>query len=531
MKSKNLFILSAFSFLASVIFLPDIGQAYNLKVQNVTLTTPNASAGTVKIQFDISWSGSWRYANDNRDAVWVFAKYSTDSGSSWAHCTLKTAGTNPTGTSAGTLSTLDIIIPTDKKGAIIERSAEGVGDIDADSVQLTWDNSTDGVTSGSARVQVFAIEMTYIPAEAFYIGDGDSSYESSSAFHVTDNVKVQITSSLTANIKVDTNANDDSGLESTGIGLDGDGGLDTDNNGSLDNASFPTGYTAFYLMKYELTEGQWVAFFNTLSSGQKTARDITSSSGKNSDSSVNRNTISWSSGDATTTRSLRAMHYISWMDLMGYADWAGLRPMTEVEYEKACRGPVTYVPAFELPWGYHVLTGAEYWSNNCSSISGSEDGTEYCSRTTYGNWWFWPRLNVAFGNLTYSGGDGSTGPLRVGIFAAGGGSRYEMGTGYYGNQELGGNVWEKAVTLGSSTGRAFAGTHGDGTLTSTGLATNSDWPGYSSGAVSGASGSGSRGSAYDQTASATLCTSNRAAMSTLSTRSAGYGGRLARTVS
>lgn len=525
------FSLGFFSVWLLLFCFPDISEAYNLRIENVSLTSPNASAGTIKVQFDISWGGSWRYANDNRDAVWVFVKYSTDSGSSWAHCTLKTAGTNPTGTSTGSLSNLRIVIPTDKKGAIIERSTAGVGDISATSVQLTWDNATDGVTSGSARVQVFAIEMTYIPTEAFYIGDGDATYESNAAFHVTDNVKVQITSSLTSNIKVDVNSNDDSGLESTGIGLDGDGGIDTDNSGSVDNASFPTGYSNFYLMKYELTEGQWVAFFNTLTSAQKTDRDITAASGKNSDSSVNRNTISWTSGNATTSRYARAMHYISWMDLMGYADWAGLRPMTETEFEKACRGPVTYVPSFELPWGHHVFTGAEYWVNSCSTISGSENGTEYCSPTTYGNWWFWPRINVAFGNITYTGGDASTGPVRAGMFQAGGGSRYEVGTGYYGNMELGGNVWEKVVNLGNSTGRAFAGTHGDGTLTSVGLATNSDWPGYSSGAVSGATGSGSRGSAYDQTSSTTLCTSDRSVMTTLSTRTAGYGGRLARTIS
>ncbi|MCS7153885.1 MAG: hypothetical protein NZ989_08070, partial [Bacteroidia bacterium] len=35
----------------------------------------------------------------------------------------------------------------------------------------------------------------------------------------------------------------------------------------------------------------------------------------------------------------RAMGNLSYTDLLSYLDWAGLSPMTEFEYEKACRGP------------------------------------------------------------------------------------------------------------------------------------------------------------------------------------------------
>jgi hypothetical protein len=33
------------------------------------------------------------------------------------------------------------------------------------------------------------------------------------------------------------------------------------------------------------------------------------------------------------------MFYMCWADCATYADWAGLRPMTELEYEKSLRGP------------------------------------------------------------------------------------------------------------------------------------------------------------------------------------------------
>jgi hypothetical protein len=92
-------------------------------------------------------------------------------------------------------------------------------------------------------------------------------------------------------------------------------------------------------MKYEITEGLWIAFFNTLTGTQKSTRDITAASGKNSDAVTNRNTIAWSSGDATTTNEDRACSYLSWMDGAAFADWAALRPFTELEFEKIQRGP------------------------------------------------------------------------------------------------------------------------------------------------------------------------------------------------
>ena len=45
-----------------------------------------------------------------------------------------------------------------------------------------------------------------------------------------------------------------------------------------------------------------------------------------------------------------AMNNLSWADLAAYLDWAALRPMTELEFEKVCRGTMPRV-AGEYPWG------------------------------------------------------------------------------------------------------------------------------------------------------------------------------------
>jgi hypothetical protein len=57
---------------------------------------------------------------------------------------------------------------------------------------------------------------------------------------------------------------------------------------------------------------------------------------------------------------------------------------------------------------------------------------------------------------------------------------------------LGGNVTERPVTVGNSTGRAFTGLHGDGVISDSGYADVTNWPG------SGATGSGVRGGAWNQ---------------------------------
>ncbi len=502
--------------------------ANNMAVSSVILTSQDTGADTVKVQFNISWANSWRDAA-NYDAAWVFAKYSTD-GATWKHLTLKSSGTNPSGFVTGSGTSIQIVVPTDKKGCFIQRSGNGTGTLTTTGINLVWDYGTDGlgdsdIFTANMRLKVFAIEMIYIPAASFYIGDGNGTTESVYAFHSgTSNSAALIGTSLTRNIRTDFALNnDDTQLTGTGagsgLGIGGSGvwsGLDTNNDGTIDNASFPTGYNPFYLMKYEVTEGQWVEFFNTLTSAQKTARDLTGAAGKNSQAVESRNTIAWSGGtsDATTIRENRACNYLSWSDLMAYADWAGLRPMTELEFEKACRGSTASVYA-EYAWGNSSVTQA-------ATISGSEDGTETVTNSG---------ANCNFNAITFTGGDGGQGPLRAGIFATSASTRAVAGAGYYGNMELSGNNWERAVTVGNSTGRSFQGTHGDGSLTTAGFGTNTDWPGYITGSgISDVQGSGLRGSSWADDSDKARSSNRSYASFAYDGRENFTGGRLARTL-
>src|SRR3989338_2046772 len=141
--------------------------ANNISIANQKLVEQDTSADTIKVQFDISWSNSWRDAT-NYDAAWVFFKYTTASASGWNHATLKTAGTNPTNFDQGSGTKVDIVVPTDKKGCFIQRSSLGSGALSTTSIQVVWDYGHDGVSDANAsgaamQVKVFAIEMVYLP--------------------------------------------------------------------------------------------------------------------------------------------------------------------------------------------------------------------------------------------------------------------------------------------------------------------------------------------------------------------------------
>jgi formylglycine-generating enzyme required for sulfatase activity len=145
--------------------------------------------------------------------------------------------------------------------------------------------------------------------------------------------------------------------------------------------------------------------------------------------------------------------------------------MTELEYEKACRGDQAAVSG-EYAWGNASITGATGISNGGAN------------NETFSN---------AGANCAYNNSGGVPGPLRVGAFAGGATTRAQAGATYYGIMEMSGNVWERTVTIGNATGRNFTGLNGNGQLSPNGDANQSLWPGISGSGGTLATGSGLRG--------------------------------------
>jgi formylglycine-generating enzyme required for sulfatase activity len=211
-------------------------------------------------------------------------------------------------------------------------------------------------------------------------------------------------------------------------------------------------------MKYEISQQQYVDFLNSLTQTQATARKL------DMPTPNARYVITGSEvGSYSTTNPYVACNWLSWMDGAAYSDWAGLRPLSELEYEKACRGTLAAV-ANEYAWGTATIAGLAYTLGDAGA-NNEGIASNYSSDA---------------GNASYSNTDGPIdGPLRVGIFAANSlnTGRITAGASYYGIMELSGNLWEWLVSIGNATGRGFTGLHGDGALAASGFANVSNWPG------------------------------------------------------
>ena len=464
--------ITLFTALALLLFAGSVA-ANNINVSNIRVTGQNTTAGEnnpanyTLVQFDLSWENSWRTSSapNNWDAAWVFVKYRVGSGD-WQHAWLNNTGhSSGTGTSAtidaGLLTPGTAFHATTNPalGVFIYRSADGTGNFSITGAQLRWNYGANGVAdNATVDVKVFAIEMVYVPAGNFYVGSGGTETSAFYMFPTTTN-PYQITGE--GAITVGTT---DGNLYYPSSTYGGD------QSGPIP-ANFPKGYAAFYCQKYEISQQQYVDFLNTLTSAQASTRYP--------NATTNRHAITVSGGVYSTTNPYVACNFLSWMDGAAYSDWAGLRPMTELEFEKACRGLETPV-ANEYAWGTATVAGNAYTLEN-------DNATNEGIASNY---------STSTGNASYDITDGSIdGPLRVGIFAANADNqgRITAGASYYGIMELSGNLWERAVTVGNATGRDFTGLHGNGALSTNGHANETAWPGLTSGEVTGATGSGFRG--------------------------------------
>lgn len=460
----------------------------------------------------------------------------------WEHARL-----NNTGHTAPSGGTIDV--PADGTGAFIYFSSNGSGTCNFNNTHLRWNYGINNVADEAVvSVQVFAIEMVYVPQGSFFVGTrgtengsftdgsvstatatasisggsvnsinlnfGGSGYSSATVLisggggsgaaatatisggAVTGVTVTNAGSGYTSAPTVIISAPNSIPFEITSeaaLGIDNAAGklwgTSSTGSNSIGNApedleatlaaSFPKGVAAFYCMKYEISQGQYRDFLNTLTYQQQVSRTVTSpnsAAGTGALSSTNafRSGIDIQTpGDPTTFQPAVygcnlngntnynesgdgewiACNWLSWMDGCAYMDWAGLRPMTELELEKACRGNQAPV-SWEYAWGNATTTSA-----NAIANGGEANET---TNTLNAN-------SVSNNNIQ--------GPLRVGAFAGAATSRVHAGATYYGIMEMSGNLWERPVSIGNEAGRSFTGLHGDGNLVREGNANVNFWPG------------------------------------------------------
>lgn len=500
-----------FGFLAAAVFLvmvADSVQASRLKITNVTLQASEGQAGSV--QFDIHWENGWRKAEGGdvlfrHDAAWIFFKVRPEGEAEWRHLVLKGTGINPLGYAIGTGLVVELLIPEDRVGLFVRRAADGAGETFAKGITVVCDRAASGLHGvKTAQIRTFGIEMAHVARGGFKVGSGG-----------TGNGELcegggRRPFAIAGDDPIECGDAPGKLWGSSQTGRNSMGGP-----GTLPRA-FPNGYNAFYCMKHHITQGQYAAFLNTLTRGQQSARCTATNTGSYMSAArggslvpLNRNTVHVSDAPGAPLPLVFASatpdypcNWLSWVDVAAFIDWAGLRPMTELEYEKACRGPLE--PAVdEFAWG-----GTEV-NAQTGHVGVVGTGTEAPLPSG---------ANCSCDELL-------DGPPRIGIFERAGVPRVATGASFWGIMDMSGGIWERAVTIGHEEGRTFTGLHGDGRLAVSGDADVPFWP-SDRGAGAGFRG----GNWFDARARASVSDRFWAAIPSID-RKKSHGGRAVRTAS
>ena len=408
----SLAIVSAFQLTAS-----------NLEIKNIRgLNRGDVGNHPAGVIFDIRWENSW-YNAKNHDAAWIFLKFNDV----WdSHAKLMPQSIRILQNRSGSTLQPKVDMSSDSLGFFIYPSTPYRGEIDL-KIMVSLDTSSQEITWRKINgLKVHGIEMVYSPKGPFSLGSPDEPAIKRAALYRSDasgNRAGPFTINSEKSISIAPKR--DSLYYWSEEPL-----YNGDQKGFL-SESFPKGYQGFYIMKYELTQGQYAAFLNNIPQNWTYIRSPMG--GKKYYES--RGCIIIKNGKYLAEHPHRPMNFVSFTDGLAYTDWAALRPITELEYEKAARGPEAPKP-FEFVWGTDHYDHLERYV---------EEG----------------------GNLVFSNG--------VSESALNDENRPTYGASYYWVMDLSGSVWEKVITIGNSKGRSFRGSHGDGTL-SFGKATNEDWP-------------------------------------------------------
>ena len=464
----------------------------------------NIPGNEIIVEFSFGWDNSWNLNSPpNHDAAWVFMKYRVLGTHGFTHANLHPeeyivmgtdgngAGSTPARVRYGASQSLDGTPAY--VGVFISRSEVSVGSNVFENVRLHWDISGTGIAEETVlSVRIFAIEMVYIPLGRFH-----------SIHTVLETGEISIATTPTT------------------------GGVARVNHGAAvrnainANYDWPIGTAPFYIMKHEVTQHAWVDFLNSLTLEQQMRLSFINPTAPNNTrfgalhGALDANLRTQQAGSIPDLRHGRMnirirqqavgsapavfgvnanrddgiaptatppggwdheinggnlpMFGLNWMDMLAYLDWAGLRPLTELEYEKAARGPLQVVDN-EFAWGNATFVANLQVDDGNLPTEGPVT----------------PGANAAMVHVTNTGTvvigaiDGSVAarwPIRVGSFARDNTTRVQAGASFWGVLNLSDNVAERFVNFTTAAGQAFRGTHGDGNLSGDGFADNADWPG------------------------------------------------------
>lgn len=494
------------------------GKSDPIRVENVR-RSDGPSAGQSTITFNLAWDHSWRAAwevsaeqtggkaplkLESWDAAWVFVKFRKRGDDSWSHAMLSTTLADHRAPAGAALQLGQTDDGRRGVGVFIHRAKAGHGPNDFQGVTVRWLHGT--ADPAAVELKVFALQMAYVPECAFWAGDGSTEPVRGqfSAGNSSRPFRFESERALTLGGDADDTLNN---RDTAGMFLSDPDDFMSDVPARL-TAEFPKGYQSFYCMRHEVTQQQYVGFLNTLSyAGQlrhteKQGKDKEPLKGPEAPAGTfvmrpegragiiagqYRNGIKIAvSGVAEVSEPLVirrqsfvasgtvvrpgkpavyetdaphvACNFLRNDDGMAFAAWAGLRPMTELEFEKSSRGPLKPVPN-EYAWGTDRIAGMD-----ATDSKGGRYVLQNAGNADEAVVWQGPHgPDATHGNAPSMGtNDQLHGPLRVGVFATPASDRVSAGASYWGILDLTGNVMERPVSVGLATGRVFKGNHGEG---------------------------------------------------------------------
>lgn len=426
-----------------------------MTVTAVTFTTLTAAHDHSLIQFNLSWRNSWRSsaAPGNHDAAWVFVKFRDRSGV-WRHATLSANAAHHTVQRDNRVAArVEVGLNGARPmGVFLSRAREGRGQISWRDVTLRWMRAEDGVAHDTpVEVRVFAIEMVHVPRGEFSIGDGSRTQVQGHLHRsglVTQPFLIDAHAAVSPISLGGSGENALANNDAVGMFASSEDDFSSRVTQTLPPA-FPKGYDGFHAMKYEITEGQYVDFLNTLTLPQELRRAFTS--GQNGNEIRRRGSV------YVTSARDQACGNLNWADGAAFCDWAGLRPMTELEFEKACRGPVASLPN-AFAWGDTTLPAS--MDAQGSPVATADIETDAPDERRVG------------------GGPRHDDPVMRAMPRAAGAPQGSStaGASYWGIMDLSGRLWERCVSIGHPVGRLYTGMPGDGSLDALGDADVAGWP-------------------------------------------------------
>ncbi len=440
-----------------LILIPTNSFANDVKVENLYITENNFLECTIK------WENSWFFnkelttASENpsstqkkdfifKDGVWCFLKIRTND-YTWKHIYLSE---NDIFINQNTTQVPDTELETvsDKGGfflsSVIQEEKNGISQTSI-SIKLPDEIKNQ---FGIYDIALYAVEMVWVDEGSFFVGDGVSSQNAlRKATQTNDSTEVKpFLIHSESEILVGTDQGN----------LYGNNGKEEFANSTIPT-TFPKGYDGFWIMKYEINQNQYTDFLNTLTFKQQLNRtasspesDVATSVLITSSNALRNSIFIKEKGNENLNipaiyevreGKYRACNWLNAEDVAAFLDWAALRPITELEFEKAARG-VTNPIKGEFSWGTPYIVDANTVQN---------DGTESETVSELAN------VADSSGLATYNSGievNQLNGVLRNGFAAKSSNFsnssfelRLQAGASFWGVMELSGNVWEYCVKI------------------------------------------------------------------------------------